>query len=60
LVERENLEFPAEHLKTPEGEILPFGGYDKKDFRARSEPFHKTTEIAFDEVTVPFSLPFFR
>lgn len=56
-VERENLELPSEFLKTLEGELLPFGAYDKKDFLTRFEPLSKSTEIAFDELTVPFSLP---
>jgi SpoVK/Ycf46/Vps4 family AAA+-type ATPase len=56
-VERENLEFPSEYLKTLEGELLPFGDYDKTDFLTRFEPLRKSTEIAFDEITIPFSVP---
>jgi|LakMenE01Jun11ns_1017448.scaffolds.fasta_scaffold9959531_21 SpoVK/Ycf46/Vps4 family AAA+-type ATPase len=56
-VERENLEFPSEYLKTLEGELLPFGDSDKTDFLSRFEPLRKSTEIAFDEITVPFSVP---
>jgi SpoVK/Ycf46/Vps4 family AAA+-type ATPase len=58
-VERENLEFPSEYLKILEGELLPFGAFDKKDFLSKYEPLSKSTEIAFDEITVPFSLPLF-
>jgi SpoVK/Ycf46/Vps4 family AAA+-type ATPase len=58
-VERENLEFPSEYLKTLEGELLPFGAFDKRDFLSKFEPVSKSTEIAFDEITVPFSLPLF-
>jgi hypothetical protein len=58
-VERENLEFPSEYLKTLEGELLPFGAFDKINFLSKFEPLSKSTEIAFDEITVPFSLPLF-